>query len=65
MVNSDGSCDVTNSRMTGGRFGVGLSLTGSARVKNCTIKNSKIGVSILANHGGEVVLDDVTINDCK
>ena len=60
----EAQCVVTTSHISGGRFGVGMSLGAATRMTSCTIMNTDVGVAVIDNLGASVELDDVTISKC-
>jgi len=61
MVQDGGCGHVVNTRISGGRVGVGFSTQGTARVSNCTIAAVRFGVAIIVNRPAEVVMEDNNI----
>ena len=62
MVQDGGCGQVVNTRISGGRVGVGFSTQGSARLSSCTIAGVHFGVSIVVNKPAEVVMEDNSIS---
>jgi len=62
MVQDGGCGHVVNTRISGGRVGVGFSTQGTARISNCTVAGVHFGVSIVVNKPAEVVLEDNNIS---
>jgi len=62
MVQDGGCGHVVNTRISGGRVGVGFSTQGTARLSNCTVAGVHFGVSIVVNRPAEVVMEDNNIS---
>lgn len=62
MVQEGACCEISNTRIAGGRTGLGFSLQGSARVVNCHIANVLFGASIVLNQPAVIVMEGNTIH---
>jgi len=57
MVQEGGCCEISNTRIAGGRTGLGFSLKGSARISNCQIANVLMGITVVLNQPATIVME--------
>ena len=63
MAHNGGRVTVERCHISGGRYGVGLSLKGSAVVRECHLEQLTFGVMLVLNVKGKVRLENNTMKD--